>query len=169
MESDVHRSNRLRSGILQGLGTAGWLMLVLSGATPVAAEEVVARAHPSEVVALVHPSNPTSSMSVKQLRMLFGSYKRSWEGGTPVQLLLPPEGDPAMAFLVSTVFRKQSEDDVSRYYLQAVYQQKLSNVPAQLSRSEALNTVRRERGAIVLLDRASVGDATGLRMLQIED
>ena len=162
MRTHAHHSSRLCSRALHGLRSTAWLILalMLSWAAPVAAQEVVA---------LVHPSNPTSSMSVKQLRMLFGSYKRSWEGGTPVHLLLPPEGDPAMSFLVSTVFRKQSEQEVSKYYLQAIYQQKLSVMPAQLSRSEALNTVRREPGAIVLLDRSGVGDLTGLRMLRIED
>ena len=162
MDADVKPVRRLGSEVLRGLLSAAGLLLglALAASAPAAAQEVVA---------LVHPSNPAQSISVKQLRLLYGSYKRTWESGTPVHLLLPPPGDDGMKFLVSTVFRKQSEEDISRYYLQAIFEQKIASAPPQLSRSEALGAVRRDPGAIVLLDAASVGDATGVRMLRIED
>jgi len=161
-EDDVHSSRRSRlPGPLGAVLLAGFVFaLLVSGPPP---------ARGQDVVALVHPSNATSSMSLKQLRLLYGTYKRTWSGGVPVHLILPPENDPAMKYLVSQVFRKQSEADVSKYYVQAIFQQKISGAPPQLSLREALLAVRNEPGAIVLVDRDSVRDTTGLRMLPIED
>lgn len=154
-------NGRTRRGIRSRLGA-----LLLVAALALGASGAAQAA--DQVVAVVHPSNPVESISLKQLRLLYGTYKRTWGNGEPVQLILPPGEDPALAFLVDVVFKKQSMDDLSRYYVKAIFQQKISKAPPQLTRLQALATVRKEPGAIVLLDRASVDDAEGLRILPIE-
>jgi hypothetical protein len=86
-----------------------------------------------------------------------------------VLLLLPPPEDPGADYLARRVFRKEGASDVDRYYLEAIFQQKLAQAPARLPLPEALRRVAEEPGAIVLLERASAGEARGIRLLAIAE
>jgi len=140
---------------------------LLLATTALALGLAAAPAVAAEVVAVLHPDNPTRELSVKQLRLLYGAYKRQWAGGDGVHLLLPPSGDPAMAFLVSRVFRKSDEGEIARYYLEAIYQQKIAHPPPQVPVGRALDIVREDPGAIALVARAHLAETPGLRVIAI--
>jgi hypothetical protein len=125
-------------------------------------------ARAGELVAVLNAGNPVTEVSLKQLRLIFGAYKRSWPDGTPIELLLPPSGSAAMQAMVARVFKRQSEDAVSQYYVDLVFQQKLPRQPAQLSTRESLSRVRRDLGAIAIADRDDVDDPAGLRLVPVE-
>jgi hypothetical protein len=134
----------------------------------VASWALVTSAWAGDVVAVVHASNATTEISVHRLRLLYGLYQRTWPGGVRVALLLPESGSPAMDFLVDTVFRMGEEFELERYYLQAVFQQRVARRPRELAAEAAIALVRREPGAIVLVDRDRIGDEEGLRVLAID-
>src|SRR5262245_32005157 len=110
--------------------TRSTLLLLLTAALGLGPAAPAAAA--AEVVAILHPDNPTRELSMKQLRLLYGAYKRQWAGGGTVHLLLPPSGGEAMSFLVSRVFRKSEEGEIARYYLEAIFQQKIAQAPQQV-------------------------------------
>lgn len=117
---------------------------------------------------VLNQKNAVSTISLQQLRLIYGAYKRSWPDGTSIQLLLPASGTPAMQAMVSRVFKRQSEEEVAQYYVDLVFQQKLIRPPAQLSIRESLARVRSQPGAIVVADEGEVDDARGLRLLPLQ-
>jgi hypothetical protein len=121
-----------------------------------------------ELVVVLNEKNPASTVSLQQLRLIYGGYKRSWPDGTPIQLLLPAAGSAAMHAMVTRVFKRQSEEEVAQYYVDLVFQQKLTRPPAQLPIRESLARVRSQPGAIVVAEQSEVDDPRGLRLLPLE-
>jgi len=125
-------------------------------------------AQAGEIVALTHPSNDQTSLVMDDLRLMYSASRRQWPDRTPVLLIVPPPGSPAMDFLVKRVLRKPSEDDVSRFYVKMVYQQKITSPPKQLSTAEAVALVRSVPGALALAERSEVAGASGVQVIPIE-
>jgi hypothetical protein len=122
----------------------------------------------AELVVVLNPHNPTSAMSLQQLRLVYGAYKRTWPDGTTIELLLPASGSAAMQAMVAKVFKRQSEEEVTQYYLGLVFEQKLARPPSQHSASESLARVRAAPGAIGIVERDEVADPGGLRLVPVE-
>ena len=72
-----------------------------------------------------------------------------------------------MNLLVGRVFKKTTEGDVLRYYRQAVFQQRISDEPVQLSSEAALRLVRKDKGAIALVERDAVGSGSSVKVLRL--
>ncbi len=73
-----------------------------------------------------------------------------------------------MQAMVRRVFKRQSEQEVAQYYLDLVFQQKLTRPPVQLPIRDSLSRVRSQPGAIVVADESEVDDPHGLRVLPLE-
>jgi len=123
----------------------------------------------SIIVAIVNESNSQADISLQRLRLLYALYQRSWHGGVRVKIVLPASGSSAMRFLISKVFRKGDEWQIDRFYIQAVFQQRIPSRPEQLSSRAAVAMVRSNPGAIAIVGREEVADASGLRILPIGD
>lgn len=151
--SGSRRSRRLP---LAAVGALALAVLLAAGA---------ARA---ELVAVLNARNPATAVSLQQLRLIYGAYKRTWPDGTTIELLLPPSGSAAMQVMVGKVFKRQAEEEMSQYYLGLVFQQKLASPPAQLSVAESVARVRGHPGAIAIVDSDEVADPSGLRLVPVE-
>jgi len=128
-----------------------------------------AAADSDTVVVVVNAANTTPEVTIHDLRLLYGLYRRVWEGGARVELVVPESGTPAMAFLASRVFRRQNESDVDRHFVQAVFQGRIAQAPVQLSTELALSLVRRELGAIALVLEDEVQSDPGIRVIRIPE
>lgn len=130
---------------------------------------VVGDAAAQEIVAIVNEANVETEISLQRLRLLYALYQRSWHGGVRVKIVLPASGSQAMQFLVSKVFRKGDDWQIDRFYIQAVFQQRIPSRPEQLSSRAAIALVRSNPGAIAIVDREEISDASGLRTLRIAE
>jgi hypothetical protein len=139
-------------------------LLVLFGSGITALE-----ARAEEIVTIVNESNPLTAMSIHRLRLVYALYQRTWSGGIRVHLVLPAPESRAMEFLVSKVFRKSYDWEIDRYYIQAVFQQRIAKRPPQLPAKAAIARVRSDPGAIALVDRDEITDGSGLRILPMID
>lgn len=146
-------------------GTFAFALGILAGAAGAQEQD---RPSP-EVVAIVNEANPTPTLSVHQLRLLYALYKRSWSSGDRVELVLPAPGSTALRFLVVEVFREDPNWQIDTFYIQAVFSQSIPARPPQLSARDAIETVRSKPGAIALVERAQVRNSAGLRVLPILD
>ena len=120
----------------------------------------------AEVVAVVNDDNPVSSITLHELRLMYGLYRRSWEGGIRVVLVLPEADSEAGRLLSDVVFRGRY-GDLEPYYRTAVFQQRIAVLPDVASGPAALPRVRAERGAIALVERERITDTDGVRLLAI--
>jgi hypothetical protein len=147
----------LTTGLRRVLGVA-LLVLLIEGAS---------EARAGDIVVLLNDANPTPEISLQRLRLLYGLYQRSWQGGLRVQLILPPPDSEALDFLVTKVFRKSDAWQLDQYYVQAVFQQMAPSRPPQLSARAAIEFVRSTPGGIALVDREEVVVDGSLRVLTI--
>lgn len=113
----------------------------------------------NDVVAIVNAKNPSEQLTIHELRLMYGLYRRTWEGGVRLVLVLPEKGTPEMKFLTTRVFRKSSESEVNRYFVQALFQQRIVKAPPSLSSKSAIALVGDHEGAIALLEAAEGAEA----------
>ncbi len=132
--------------------------LALMGAMPSAAEEYVA---------VVSAENPTQELSVQSVRLLYGGYKRKWKDNRPVALMLPAVGSPAMKFLALRVFKVSDEAQVQRYYLEALFQQRLAEAPPHVDAASALARMRSDARQVAVVARSDVSDTCGCKVFAL--
>ena len=113
----------------------------------------------TSIVAIVTSNNPSANLTIHELRLMYGLYRRTWEGGVRVVLVLPENGTPEMEFLATRVFRRSSESEVTRYFVQAVFQQRVVKAPPSLPSNSAIALVRIEEGAIALVEAGEGAEA----------
>ena len=121
-----------------------------------------------DVVAIVNAKNKIEKISLQELRLVYSLYRRSWDDGIRVFLILPEKGSSAMAYLTGEIFRRRETQDIADYYRAAVFQQRIAIQPPTADDPRSIALVRKERGAIALIDRARVTDPS-VRVLEISD
>jgi hypothetical protein len=141
-------------GILAGVPISALLWL----ATPARADEIVV---------VLHATNPTQEISLQGLRLLYGGYKRKWRDDRAVSLVLPTADSPAMTYLAVRVFKLADAASVDRYYLEAVYEQRIADLPARMDPRSAIARVRSDPSAIAIVPRAAVESSEGLKLIAL--
>jgi hypothetical protein len=155
------KANRARRA--RGLSQLVALLIALGVATLAAAGE-------PEIVAIVHPSNRLErEISVRELRLVYALYQRAWKGGSRVELVLPPTGSAELEYLLENVLLKASPSELARFYIQAVFQNRIAEEPPVLDVALALAFVRRAPGGIALVRRDEIGSPAGVRVLTIRE
>jgi hypothetical protein len=142
----------------------------LSLAAPLCIALALFAAEPStaeEYVAVLNAENPSVEFSVQTARLLYGGYKRKWKDNRSVALILPPVGSPAMRFLAQRVFKVSSESQVQRYYLEALFQQRLGEVPPHLDTASAVARVRSDARQMAVAARSELGDTHGCKLFAL--
>jgi hypothetical protein len=119
-----------------------------------------------EVVAIVNETSPVERITLSELRLLYSLYRRTWQGGDRVVLILPKEGSSAMTFLTSEIFRGREGRDIADYYRTAAFQQRIAVLPETADDRRAIALVRGVPGAIALIERKQTVES-GVRMLEI--
>src|SRR3989338_3628711 len=95
----------------------------------------VSKAIGGDVVVIVNSNNKVSELSIQDVRMIYKGEKKSWSDGSKISVFLPPWGSGEMQTMVESVFRCQDEPDVKKYYLTAIFQQKITTIPPSLINS----------------------------------
>ena len=91
-----------------------------------------------------------------------------WGGGQRVHLIIPESGTEAMRFLLNRIMPRMDEADLSRFYLQRIYQQKIQSMPSQMRCASAIAEVRHDPNAIALVPRVSIFDARSVHVIRID-
>jgi ABC-type phosphate transport system substrate-binding protein len=130
---------------------------------------VAAVAEEADLAVIVNAENPVTRLTLQELTRIFKLSRTRWDDGTGITLYLPPRNTPASQALVTRVFQLQSEVAVSRYYLRAIFQQRISSQPVRCTSSDdAIHRVRAERGAIAIVELGQVRDTRGIRVMTVE-
>jgi hypothetical protein len=119
-----------------------------------------------EVVAIVNETSTVERITLSELRLLYSLYRRSWDGGVRVVLILPKEGSSAMTFLTSEIFRGREGGDIEDYYRAAAFQHRIALLPGTADDRRAIALVRGAPGAIALIERKQTVES-GVRMIEI--
>ena len=119
------------------------------------------------VVAIVHESNTTDEVNLRRLRLLYSGFQGSWGDGTRVDLVLPEPGTDAMTLLADRVFKLGSEREIQRYYLHAIFQERITKRPQQLRERDAVRAVERNPGGLALVSVGSVPADARVRTIEI--
>ena len=144
---------------------ACWALCLLLAATATGGHRSLAE---EQIVAIVHSENQVSNLTVHELRLMYGLFRRVWPGGTRVRIVLPPPGSSAMNFLIANIYlRPRSAVDVERFYREALFEQRIGRLPELLAPREALAFVRANRGALALFERSELPADPGIRVLEI--
>lgn len=119
----------------------------------------------SDIAVVVSPRNAVSSLSLGDLRKIFGGAKRTWPGGTPIRLLVRPPGARERSALLHLL--QMSESDYKRHWTEQVYRGESQSEPLVLSSlgmiKEAMTVYD---GAIALIDRRDVKE--WMKVVRIE-
>ncbi|MCP4904469.1 MAG: hypothetical protein GY910_05770 [bacterium] len=148
-------SNRSRRSWCRGVFAA--LALILFA--PAASADL-------DVVAVVNKGNAIQKINIQELRLLYSLYRRSWEGGVRVVLVLPEDGTLAMSLLTSRIFRRRESREITDYYRNATFQQRIAILPQTLGDRGAIALVRNIPGAIALVERPQAAEP-GVRIIEI--
>ena len=102
-------------------------------------------------------SHATTAMSAKDLKRVFTGQISRWPDGTPVVLVLPPKGSPAMAWACSTVL-KMPESVYLRYVKEKVFRGSIAQPIEVVGEGEIIAMVAQHVGAVSI---APAGTASG--------
>ncbi len=129
---------------------------------------VVSKAFGGDVVVIVHPNNTLSELSLQDLRMIYKGDKKSWSDGSKIAVFLPPWGSGEMQTMVENVFRCQDEPDVKKYYLTAIFQQKITTIPPSvINGQDAARKVADETGAIAVVKESEIMGSQGIKVIRV--
>ena len=93
----------------------------------------------------MNEENPASTVTMHDLRLLYSLYRRSWDRGVRVLLVLPEPETPAMDFLSTEVFRERDANYVEQYYLTALFQQRIAELPQSSGDLLEIGLIRESR------------------------
>ena len=150
----------MRARRLGQLATSVCLAIFVLGTSPSSAH--------ADVAVVMHADSIEGDLTVRHLRLLYSGYTRRWSDGHSVELVLPASESPAMGLLIERVFKLEDEDDVHRFYLHAIFRERIAIRPQQLNDREAIALVERTPGAIALVDAASIPAGAQLRTVLVQ-
>lgn len=123
---------------------------------PVIADETIA--------IIVNPTNNTPSLSAGDLHRIFIGDKSSWANGKHILLIMASPGSPERAVVLKSVY-KMSEDEFTKYFLQATFTGAVSAPPRDAaSGTEIKQLVAANPGAIGYIKSQDVDDSVKVLM-----
>lgn len=122
----------------------------------------------SDIVVIVNKSQKISRLSLLDLQYIYKGDKKKWESGEKVELFLPPEESESMRFLVEKVLTMRNQEDLAKFYLKAIFQQKLIVPPEPTeSAGEALIRVSSTPGGIAIVNEKDVVDNQAVKVIPL--
>jgi ABC-type phosphate transport system substrate-binding protein len=107
----------------------------------------------AEVVAIVHKNHDVAQMSFRDLKYIYEGKKKSWADGESIVLYLPPAKSEMMDTLATKVFKMESDTEVSKYYLKAIFQQVFSTPPQSVDDTQqAVREIAANPGGIAIVE-----------------
>lgn len=127
-----------------------------------------ASAEPFEIVVIVNIDNSVADITLPQLRRIMRLDRRRWADGSPIELILPSLGSPAMEALIERVFEVGSAAEVAQFYMSAIYEQKVAASPPTASSQSAVAIVAQSKGALALVPITAAVNIKGVRVISVE-
>jgi hypothetical protein len=123
----------------------------------------------AEVVVIVHPGNSVEGLSLRDLTRIYKVQRSRWPDGTLITPFLPPRDSVENRKLLERVFQLQSDAALARYYLRAIFQQRIADQPYRcVGPLEAVRRVATERGGIALVEREALPKDAAVRVIAVE-
>lgn len=121
-----------------------------------------------DIVVIVNEDNNASEISLYDLRMMYEGNKKKWPHGERITVFLPPEGSEEMHALSAQVFKYSSDEEIKKYYLMAIFQQKISAIPTSVfNTQDAVRRVSNDRGGLAVVKESEMAQAKGVRVIRV--
>lgn len=119
----------------------------------------------SDVSVVVNPSNPTSSLTLVELRKIYMGERQYWKASNAVVPLMRSPGAREREVVLRVVFQ-MSEQQYKQYWVAKIMRAEISDPPASLfSNGMVQEGVRGNSGAIGYIDAADV--RPGVKVLRL--
>ncbi|HEY2459267.1 MAG TPA: hypothetical protein VGI16_00585 [Candidatus Acidoferrum sp.] len=119
-----------------------------------------------DIAVLVNPANPTTNLSVAELRRIMNGERRSWNGKLPVQLVTRSAGAKERSVLLSVVLQ-MNEREYKAYWMQKVFSGEFSSPPLEVpSNGSQCEFVTGSQGGLALVAGHDV--RLSLKVLRID-
>lgn len=116
---------------------------------------------------VVNPRNPTTNLTLGELRSHLFMKRGHWPNGEACEILLRPNDSLEMRVLLDVVYQK-SEKQLAKYWIQEVFRGRIKDKPAVVATTAAVGTqVAANVGAMSVVPASEVPD--GVRVLTIDD
>ncbi len=120
-----------------------------------------------KMVVIVNHENPVLELPLSEVRHIFRGDRKRWKDGSMIEVILPRPGSPAMQSVLRNVFKMKSVAELGRYYLAAVFQQKLLEAPRTASTDEAIRIVSRSKSAFAVVPHTNAIDKDGIKVIEV--
>lgn len=121
-----------------------------------------------DIVVIVNKNNKVSGISLHDLRMMYEGNKKNWPEGGRITVFLPPAGSEEMQALNAHVFKYSDEQEIKKYYLMAIFQQKISTVPSSVfNAQDAVKRVSNDTGGIAVVQESEITDGQGVKVIRV--
>jgi ABC-type phosphate transport system substrate-binding protein len=125
----------------------------------------VAAQQGGEVAIVVNPDNPITSISMADLRKVFGGDKQSWGSFAAVPFVRAAKAHERDVLL--TVIMKMTDAQFQEYWVKKVYSGAVAHEPlALMSTGMQLEAVRSQKGGIALINVQDVKD--GVKVIKVD-
>lgn len=119
-------------------------------------------------VVIVNNGNNVGGISANELKLIYLGKKKMWASGDKIVIWLPASQSAEMRFLLSEILKLKDETDLKKYYLSAIFEQKMTVIPSAVHNAEdAARKVARYKGGMALVNASDVRGYTGIKILDI--
>ena len=120
----------------------------------------------AEVVAIVHKDCADASVSSKDMKSIYLGKQRTWSDGTKIILYTQTKASGHEGFMKNNV--KKSASQFKAYWKKQVFTGK-GRMPDDFADDAAMiKAVSENNGAVGYVDKASLEDAAGVKVLEIK-
>lgn len=144
-------------------------ILALALGLPLVSDLASAEETKRQSVVILNPENPTKSITIRELSQIFQGQTKFWGFRKPVEFVLPEEDTPEMKLVTEELFQMRSEKGVKRFYVSALFQQSIAEMPEVMSVEQAIAMVRADVGGIAIVPRSKARAADGVKVIEIRD
>ena len=121
------------------------------------------------LVVIVHKDLNISGLTYNELSLIYKGRKKFWEDGQKIVLFLPPYDSEEMQVLTTKIFKKSNKSDVSKFYLEAIFQQNFTQPPKSFRNpKDAFLQISNATGGIGIVMSNSVSDENLIKVIPIE-
>ncbi len=121
-----------------------------------------------EIVVIVRPDNAATEFSVDELKKIFMVNRKNWPDGSAITVWLPAWGSDEMTVLTTKVIKCGNEANLKKYYLTAIFQQKIVEIPTSVrDAQEAAMFVASTAGSIAIVDESKILGNTEVKVVRI--
>ncbi len=152
----------LKGKYFKVLAAVCWIFIFLSVSPVFAADE--------HFVVIVNNANNVGGISANEIKLIYLGKKKMWSNGEKIVMWLPASQSAEMRFLLSEILKFKDEMDLKKYYLSAIFEQRMTVIPSAVRNPEdTARKVAKNKGGIALVNEADVQGYEGIKILNIKE